>query len=66
MFMVTSRIASPDYPITYKGEPRGESAITVEDEIGPAINHTFSVCYVLPQCAGSLHADSSLLTQDTK
>ncbi|XP_041366895.1 integrin alpha-PS1-like [Gigantopelta aegis] len=41
--MTLNGISSPDYPITYKGEPRGESAIKIEDEIGPAINHTFSV-----------------------
>lgn len=36
-------VSSPDDPIIFSGSVRGESAIKIEDEIGPPINHTFVV-----------------------
>ncbi|XP_067649409.1 integrin alpha-PS1-like isoform X1 [Haliotis asinina] len=41
--MTVNGVSSPDDPIIFSGNVRGESAIKIEDEIGPPINHTFVV-----------------------
>lgn len=43
-FDLIDREAVPAHDVVFKGPIRGASAISNEDAIGPAINHTYTVC----------------------
>ena len=46
-FHVTVSNVRPDDQILCSGDPRGASAMKTEEDIGPAVNHSFIVSPVL-------------------